>query len=131
MKKMFIFVAIAGLAFASCKKDDLVESTKVNNPARTDKSTWISSSKEIIIEDGEKFMEYTNSISKQKVYLSLGETTKAASRYSRQQTQEWVEDGSPEGGFYRITCSGVGTDCYNTVDNNGVIIVHTKDISTK
>ena len=130
---MFILVAFAGLAFASCNKDeDLVVSSKENNPAKTDKGTWVNTSKDVIIEDGEKFSEYTNSISKQKVYLSLGETTKAASKYNKAKGEEWVIDGSPEGGFWRTICNSPGNNCYNTVEvgPSGEIYVlpHVKDL---
>jgi len=117
MKKIFFLVAVIGLAFASCSKDkdDLVVSSKVNSPTKTDKSSWVSTSKDVIIEDGEKFMEYTNSISKQKVYLSLGETGKAASKYNKATSQVWIIDGSPEGGYWTTECTAAGDNCYNTV----------------
>jgi hypothetical protein len=116
MKKIFFLVAVIGLAFASCSKDkdDLVVSSKVNSPAKTDKSSWISTSKNVIIEDGEKFMEYTNSISKQKVYLSLGETAKAASKYNKASSKVWIDEGNGQG-YYVTECTAAGDNCYNTV----------------
>ena len=75
MKKMFIFVAIAGLAFASCKKEEIVSSNASDKSnIKSDSGTWDISKKGVIIE-GIKCNELTNSNTKQIVYETVDQNT--------------------------------------------------------
>ncbi len=73
MKEMFIFIAIVGLAFASCKKEELIA------PYVSDKSTvkdnneaWKISKKGVVI-DGVTSNELTNNHTLQVVYEAVEE----------------------------------------------------------
>ncbi len=114
MKKMFIFVAIVGLAFASCKKEEQIALESSKNAINRTNDVWVRTSKNIVEFEGAKYNEFTNSASGQKAFCEVPGDHSKAPKYDRK--AEWVN--APGETWKILICEEVGDNCYN----RGVVI---------
>jgi len=117
MKKMFIFVAIVSLAFASCKKDEIASSNASDKSnVKSDSGTWNISKKGVIIE-GIKCNELTNSNTKQIVYETVDQNTSDNNAKEATWTNSTRTDSNG-----KLLCDGPNDkNCLET--ENGAIII--------
>lgn len=117
MKKMFIFVAIAGLAFASCKKDDLATSNvSYKSTDKNNKGVWEISKKGVVI-DGVTCNELTNNHTLQVVYEAVEENTSVNSTKEATWTNSTRTDSNG-----KLLCDGPNEkNCFEA--ENGSIVI--------
>ena len=120
MKKMFIFVAIVGLAFASCKKEELVTTESAKSGISKPTDNWVRTSKKVIEVDGVYYHEYTNSLSGQNVYCEVPGQDLKAPKYDKKAAYVKV----PGEDWYRWVCEEPGDNCYNraTIGPGGLYV---------
>ena len=124
MKEMFIFVAIVGLVFASCKKEELVTTESAKSGISKPTDNWVRTSKKTVEFEGANYNEYSNSVSGQKVYEEVSEDNSKAPSYDKNAVWTWIET-SPNTGFWRLDCLNEGNNCKNrvTIGVGGSVLV--------
>lgn len=118
MKKMFILLAIASLAFASCSKEDIPP--KMNSTSSKD--SWIITQKGVNV-DGVKCNQLTNKGTSQSIYEAINE----GSHNNQAKTEPWTHSLRIETN-QEAKCDG--TDAKNCFYSTKGEIVLKKNTST-
>lgn len=112
---MFILVAIVGLAFASCKKEDI--SSKMNSTSSKD--SWVTTLKGVDIE-GVMCNQITNQITKQVIFKQI-ETRHDNNNTKAPNAAPWTYSARLDGNSH-VQCDGLRTKNCFIASDGGVVI---------